>query len=384
MKNQLFKISCICLLLRTIAQGLLPLLPVFAANTGVNKFMIGVYMTVTFIFLLAGSYSMSKVSKYNKFNLKTIVIISGFVTSMLLILMGFTNSFFTLLAVTASIWFFEGVTITTLNIITGVVTEKGKSGRAFGIIAIVNLSGTIFGGFIVGPAIQYMGKSQAFLLLGAINLISIIIASFLKVPKSAVGEATDLPIIKFTFQKPYRNVLFALVFATLVLHFIKMALSLSMKDNGYSLSQISTCGSYGTMLAFPFAYYMGSLADKYSKKALLLICLSGGVIASICYHFNSIYILAIMTIFSVSFIAYCIKGVVSSIIIHFYRDNTFKQALAWFDVTSWFGAILGYALSGIILQQFGFKTIGYTAFILSVVSVIIVSFGFKIKKSKLT
>jgi len=381
LKNQLFKISCICLLLRTIAQGLLPLLPVFAANTGVNKLMIGAYMTITFIFLLSGSFVMSKVSKYKKFNLKYIVIISGLFTSFLLMLMGFADSFIALCIVTSSIWFFEGVTITTLNIITGIVTQKGKAGKAFGILAMVSLAGTILGGFIVGPAIQYLGKSHAFLLLGVINLISIIIAGFLEVPENQVGQYTDLPIIKFTFQKPYRNILFAIVLATLVLHFIKMALSLSMKDHGYTLSQISTCVSYGTILAFPFAYYMGSLADRYSKKTFLLICLSGGVVGSLCYSFNSIYILAVMTIFSVSFIAYCIKGVVSSIVLHFYQDNTFKQALAWFDVTSWFGAILGYALSGVILQQFGFKTIGYTAFILSVTSVIIVLFGFKIKKA---
>jgi MFS family permease len=365
--------------LRTIAQGLLPMLPLLAANTGVDKLRIGFYMTMTYSFLLCGSWLMGKVAHFNKLDLKKAVLFSGLASSILLFLMGYASTYFSLCIVTACLWFFDGVTLTSLNILTGIVAEKNKAGKAFGILAIISLSGTILGGFIVGPAIQYLGNKHAFLLFAIINLATVAIALFINVSAEDIKLNPDNSSVKFKFNKSFLVILYSLVLATLVLHFLKIALSLSMKDNGYSVSQISLCVSYGTLMAFPFAYFMGSLSDKYSKKLILVISLSCGVFATLCYSFNYIYIFAILTTFFAAFIAYCLKGVISNIILYFYQDGPFKQALAWFDVTSWFGAILGYALSGLMLQYFGFKTIGYMATTLSVASVLIVVLGLKLK-----
>ena len=122
MKN-FINLGIYSLVLRSIAQGLLAILPIIVSNTRVSKSLNGIFMTIVYSMILAGSYITGK--KYSdQVSSRKFILISCLSTTVLIFSFGFFKGFYSLLLVNSLLWFSAGINFTTVNILTGQFSGK--------------------------------------------------------------------------------------------------------------------------------------------------------------------------------------------------------------------------------------------------------------------
>ena len=385
MGKKLAALSIFSLVLRTIAQGLLPILPVIVQNTGANKSKNGIFMSIVYSMLLLGSLITGK-KLSTKVSSPGFLILSVLLTAILIFLFGMQHSFYGLLTITSLLWFVAGINVTSVNILTGAYGDTEKSGRYFGILAVISLLGTIVGGFVVGPSIEKFGYFQSFsvfALLFIASSVPLIIISFKeqKLQAKRIDVNAQNVIDGFSFLKDFKYLLAGTLIVATMIYFFKLSLSLYMKSLNFSLTEISIGVSLGAIIACPFPWIFGVMTEKHSKRRLLLICYLSGVVAFALGFFSSIFLLAVAAVSFISVFSFCNKSVSSAIIMEIYSSGDYKKALSYYDVAAWGGGIIGYVLSGFLLEGIGFKGTFIAGVLISSASLLIIR---KIKLNKAT
>src|SRR5438445_13592407 len=110
-KKQLFTLFLSSLVMWTVAQGLLSLLPVYAVRLGADPASIGNYLALAFLTLTVGTIAAGWLS--DKFQRrKALLIAAGLVNIPIFWLMGQATTFGQLAVLTAISWFSFGIMLT--------------------------------------------------------------------------------------------------------------------------------------------------------------------------------------------------------------------------------------------------------------------------------
>src|SRR5882724_2873129 len=127
-----------------ITQGLLALLPVYAVQLGADPASIGYYLSLAFAALVAGTFAAGWLS--DRFQMrKVLLIVAGLGSIPLTWLMGRITEFWELVVLTALVWFFIGMTFTTISILAGLFAGQSERGKVFGILAVNTSLGALIG-----------------------------------------------------------------------------------------------------------------------------------------------------------------------------------------------------------------------------------------------
>jgi len=358
-----------------IGFGLFPILPLYAAEFGATPSMIGVYLAITYIAISLGSILAGQLS--NRIPRMTLFTAAGLLGTPALFLLGHAQNYWTVVFLTALVWFAGGVGLSVSSVLTGLHTNSSTRGKAFGLLALASPLGALIGGLIVSFLVNTSGYRILFYVL-AIEWSMYPILALTKVrepddcaPLPALARSkssTALPGTSFLF------LLLTVLLASMTVSVVRMGTSLSMKGIGFTASEVSTANAIGGLITIPVTLLIGMLSDKLGRKTFLLL---GYVVAMA----GSLILVGAQTLWQfwmVSSLVLAARSVISSMAPAYATDilhrRTLGKALPLVGTMNWVSGVIGFAGSGFVLDTYGEASLYGAGSVLAIVSAIIIAF----------
>jgi MFS family permease len=335
----------------TIGNGLLPVLPVYAAELDISPTQTGIYLAFGYVALIIGIIVAGFVSdRWQK--RQRLLLVVGFAGVPAIWLMGLVTQYWTLVLVTCVVWFLGGMGIALFSILAGLLANPEERGAIFSLLALTSALGALVGGATIGPIADRWGFATMFAALAAFALLSPMATSLLpekRISLSPEQEKADTSRLPAAFV-----ILMLAVFIGSNARFIgQLVTSLVMNEQMFSTAAISGVTAVGGAGAIPLIGMMGWLSDRYSRKHLLATCYATGIIGFVIlagsvqlwHYWLSAVFLAVL--------GYGAAGVGSALVSDIVPAVAIGRALALFRGLTLAGGIVGFAATGYILQQLG-------------------------------
>jgi MFS family permease len=352
-KRQILALFVCGFVIRSTANGLIPLLPVYAKQLGADSAIAGYYLSFCYVAVAAGAISAGWIS--DKLGQRKIpIIIAGLVMMPLVFLMGRASNIWSLSVFTAVLWYAVGLSIALVGTLTGLSADESERGKIFGILGLTHGFGSLIGNLGIGFTIDRWGFPTLFTTLaGFITLLPI---SGLLLTEKFVDQTNerDDPVK----EKPGLGKSFYLLFAASLIvatayFVILLGRSLLMDDLEFSAFEISITGAVNGAVSIPLPLLLGWLSDRKGRKRFLylgyLACIISLAILAVSvslWHF--VLVLALQAI---------LAGVVMSVGNAFVTDlvppESLGRGISLYDATGWIGGVLGFAGGGYALKVLG-------------------------------
>jgi len=353
-KKQLFALFVCSLVPWVVGNGLLPLLPVYAAHLGAESAEAGYYLSFSYLALAGGTIAAGWFSDRLQ-RRKTLLVVAGVVSIPGVWLMGRATNVWHLTALTASVWFSGGVGLALISILTGLFAEETERGKVFGILSLTSALGTTIGGLATGPMVDRWGYPtmfatlSLFLILWPLTALLVedkVVARVRVDEASAVGESPGLGRRVFLL-------LLASLTVAVAIFVSQLGRSLAMNDLGFVAAAISSTGAIGGAFALPLLPLVGWLSDRVERKRLLALSyLTGTVSLLILAASASLWHFWVVASLMAVFVS--VSGAVgSALVTDLVPQEALGRGMSLFSAASWVGGIIGFAGAGYAIQNLG-------------------------------
>ena len=368
-KKQLAALFICSLVPFTIGNGLLPLLPVYAAQFGASPIVIGYYLAFAYFALTLGTLIAGWLS--DRFQRrKTLLIVAGVIMIPSVLLMGRAANIWQLTVLSAVVWFLGGIQLALVNILAGLFAEQAERGAVFGFIGLTPALGLLIGGLTSGPIADRWGYPVMFMAFAAFSTLQPLVASFSEDRVIENGRQDG----KSPGKGKIQSAVFLLVIAAFVSQsaaFIgNMGRSISMKEIGFASSAISSTAAIGGLVMLPFPLLLGWISDKIGRKNLIIMCYVSRCLALIVltvsvslWHFW--IFAALLSLGSISF------SIGAAFVTDLVPKSSLGTGMSLFRAAGWAGGIIGFVCAGYLIQRLGMTPAFVIGALLPVVSVIL-------------
>lgn len=372
-KKQLIPIFLYSCIIWSLGNGLLPLLPIYAKELGASASVIGYYLAISYAALAAGTLSAGWLADLVK-SRKLLLIIAGMLNVFVLFFLGYFLKIKYLIIFTSVVWFLGGISIASLLTITGMYADKNERGKIFGLLALTTAIGSIIGGLTFGKFADLYGFQTLFKLLSVLAAICPIITCLIddKKVKSVLWNESSLINESSKFSKCFLLLIIVGFLGGSVFLLGRLGISLAMNIKGFKLAEISLTTAVGGLVSLPFIYMIGWLSDKFGKIKLLSVCFIFGTVsmvlllnASAFYHF--IIASAILILLSIS------QNIGAAFVTDLVPKQKLGKSISIYTASNWLGGIIGFALGGIIIHNFGLTYAFIMCAIIPIIALLLLS-----------
>jgi MFS family permease len=352
-RKQLIALFVCSLVPWTVGNGLIPLLPVYAAKLGADSAVAGYYLGFSYLALALGALSAGWVSGKLP-RLKLLLLITTVIAIPAAWLMGQASTVGGLTAFTAILWYFGGMEMVLLGILTGLSAGVQERGKIYGLLGLTNGLGALVGGLGIGWLVDRLGYPSMFNIIAACMVIGPLSAILIEDKKLSQTDSEQIP----SQRLPGMGKNFYLLFASCILismtsFFVLLIRSIVMDDLNFAPLAISSTGAIGGLVAMPFPFLMGWFSDRIGRKTLIFAGYLTGLASLIIiafsrqlWHFG----LAI----AVNGIAMGSNSIGNALVNDLVPPPSLGKALSIFGAAVWIGGVAGFAVAGAALQNLGF------------------------------
>jgi MFS family permease len=336
--------------------GLVGLMPVYLLRFGAGAAEAGLFLAVAYACLAAsnvgGGWLCRRVGRP-----KALLVGGGLVAAPLALAVGRAASFGAAMAAMAGLWLAVGVAMTTASILTGLGAESGRRGRRFGTLSLSAGAGLLLGSLVSGPVVDRWGFPALFALFAAVYLV-VPVAGLAVDDRRGPREPAARRARPARGALPDRALLVLAAASTLaqaanILLFLSRALL--MHGRGYDATAISTAAAVGSLLTLPLPALLGWLADRFSRKPLVLACFAAPALGLLVQGsaeapWQFWLASALSTVVGASLV------VASAVVADTTRPEAFGGMLGLLNATPWVGIVLGLTVGGAAIGAFGMET----------------------------
>jgi MFS family permease len=351
-KKQLFVLFSCNLLPYIVANGLLPLLPVYARYLGAENVTIGYYLAFTFFALATGTVLAGWLS--DKLQRRKILLIPAAVLAIPAIwLIGRVTDMWHLAMLTATLWFLLGIGVALVNILTGLAAGEKERGKIFGILAMTIGLGSLIGGLTIGPIADKWGYTSMFEMIALFLVFWPLIGLFLE---DRVVTREQHGLNRKGSLRSVSGILFLLLLANLVAmtaSFLgNLGRSLAMNEMGFSSAAISSTAAASGAAALPFPPLIGWLSDRLGRKRFMAVCYLAGAtgLAILSVSVSLWHFWAAFSLLAVLVVSYSVG---SALTMDLVTKDSIGMGLSLLSATSFIGGIIGFASTGYAVQHLG-------------------------------
>ena len=354
----------------TIGQALLGLLPVYVVQLGGDESVAGLYLSLAFGALAVATLSSGWLS--NRFqHRKYMIVAAGVVSIPATFLMSQTTNLVLLTVFTMILWFAFGISLTMLNILTGMYADPSSRGRIFGIMGTTIGLGAILGGFASGAIVDRWGF-PALLLVAAFGWLFQVLAAVFLEDRSTVSNQADTPApAAAPLGRTIWLVIAAHGLALTAMFSTNLARPLMMDAAGFDATAIASTFVVSGFIGLPLPFLIGWLSDRLGRGQLLVAAyaiMSVGVFVLVpavqLWHFWLSMILLAANVAGLSVgLAY---------VNDLSRPESLATATARFSASPWVAGVIGFGVTGFFIQTLGLHQTLTAAAILPLISVVLV------------
>jgi MFS family permease len=350
-KTQFVCLFYCSLVIWTVGNGLLPLLPIYFHELGAGASVIGYSLSFIFFALAMGTILAGWLS--DRFQRqKSLFVISGAGCSTITLALGLVGGVVNALAATflfALAWFFGGMGLSLLGILTGLFAPPGRRGRVFGLLTSTGGLGAL-AGFTFGPLADLYGYPSMFAIVGVFSISGPLIGLLLRDAtrrtrsKLSVGRQVTTSVI---------FLLAASTFAGIALYVGLLGRSLVMNQLAFSSSAISSTSAIGGAVTLPLPLLFGALSDRVGRKRLLALCFSMAIIGMLTLAVSSLLWHFWMALAFLTVLSYASSGVGYAFVTDLTPAKYLGRNISLYGSTTWLGGIVGFAIAGVLFQSVG-------------------------------
>lgn len=355
-----------------IGMGLFPVLPIYAAEFGASRTVIGLYMALVYIAITAGTLSISWLPA--RLSRRAIFIIAGGLGIPALALLGQATALWQVVILTALVWFSGGVITSLTSIYTGLLAPKGERGRTFGLMFLTKPLAGIAGGLIVARLLAWQGYGLTLSVLALFWIALPIIGLFYLPagqPTSQAKAAKTASNQSVTLGWPFHLLTLILLLAAVATYGSRLSLSLSMSAQGYSAAAIASIAVAGSLITLPIVPLIGSLSDRLGRQKFLLISsLTTAAGALMLVWADQVWQFQIAGGLLLASIT--VTGSVASALgTDLLSPQALTRGLPRLNAMGWIAGIVGFAGAGLVIDLFGESFLYYFSAGLALVSALL-------------
>ena len=369
-RKQLIALFLANLVPYTIGQALLGLLPVYVVQLGGDESVAGLYLSLAFGALAVATLSSGWLSNRLQHR-KHMILLAGVVSIPATFLMSQTTNILVLAVFTMILWFAFGISLTMLNILTGMYAEPSARGRIFGIMGTTIGLGAIFGGFASGTIVDRWGF-PALLMVSALGwLLQVLAAMFLEDQPTANNRTDTSASTAAPLGRAIWLVIAAHGLALTAMFSTNLARPLMMDTAGFDATAIASTFVVSGFIGLPLPFLIGWLSDRLGRSQLLVAAyamMSVGVFvlvpATHLWHFWLSMILLAANVAGLSVGLAYVNDLAA--------PESLATATARFSASPWVAGVIGFGVTGFFIQALGLHPTLAAASILPLIAVTLV------------
>lgn len=355
-KKQLPYLFTCSLSILLVGMGILPLLPLYAVDLGASTGTTGLFLGGIYLAFTAGTLLPGPLAA--RYGLKNLFILAGATSLPVVFLLGQITAFWQLIVLASLLWFAGGIGNALINVYTGLYAGQEERGRWFSLIALTAPLGALLGGLTAGRLVDGLGYPVMFAVLSLVWGVWPVLA-FLKMEDRPVqmkkaDEAGGSFKMTMREKLPLLLLLLAILFSMLTINVGRLGFPLIMRLQEYSPGAVSTAMAFGGLITLPFAYYLGTLSDRFGRKNILILgylIAAGGVLllttSSQTWHFWGAGALLLISM--------TVNGsVASAFATDLLTPEVLVRVLPLFTAVGSAAGILGFAGAGYLIEALGF------------------------------
>lgn len=338
-----------------IGAGLLPVLPLYAAQFGATPTVVGFYLAFTYISITAGTMLTGWLSERVAY--KKLFVSAGVVGAPALALLGQATALWQVILLTSVVWFTGGLGLTLVSILTGLCAEKESRGKSFGLMFLANPLAAVTAGLAVGQMLAWQGYPLMFGILGLFWITWPVVVLFGLEENQVCHAASRTTRNKATSSAPLGSifylVLLAVLLSSVAVYIGRLGTSLSMHVLDFSPSAVASTAVIGGLVTIPITPMIGTLSDGLGRKRVLilayLLATGSALILSVATQLWHFWLETALL-----FIVIAVNGsVAAALATDVLAPETLRRGLPWLNAMSRIAGIIGFATTGLVIDFLG-------------------------------
>jgi len=359
-----------------IGFGLFPVLPLYAADFGASPSFIGIYLAVTYIAISIGSILAGQLSE--RVSYKTLFAAAGLLGTVSLLLLGVANALWQAVILTALVWFAGGVGLSITSVLTTLHVTSSERGKAFGLLALTSPLGALIGSLVVGRLVAWSGYPMMFIVLALEwTMFPILALTSVQYQPTCEPSPTRSPRPSSSTARPgnyFLLLLTTVLLASFTVSVGRMGLSMTMKDQSFSASDVSTASAFGGLFTIPVTLMISALSDKLGRKRFLfmgyLLAMGSTMLLIFARDLWQFWLVASLVLASRSVITAMSPAYAADLL----SRAAIGKALPLVGTMNWVSGVIGFAGSGYVIDSFGATSLYGGTTVVAVLAGIMVTF----------
>ena len=371
-RKQLLLLFVGSLVLWTVGNGTMPIVPVYALRLGASQAVAGYFIAFAFLALAAGTYFGGWLSDKLQ-RRKLVIIVSGTTLIPLTWLMGQAKNIWQFASAYSVLGLLFGIVLTQINVLTGLFAADNERGRVFGLLGLTMALGNIIGGLSIGPIVDRWGYPAMFSVLAFFTVILPTTAVFVedkkveRVPNHTAPKHSEKP----SFGKAFIILLLAHLLALIVNGAGNIGRSLAMDNLGFAATAITSTGVIAGLVMLPFPLILGWLSDRLGRKRIMILCYASYALCMVIYALSkSLWHFWIATsLFGIGFIS---NSVGNAFVTDLVEPKALGRGVSLFQGMNWIGNVIGLAVAGFAFQNLGISTAMFIGAALPLIGIVLI------------
>jgi DHA1 family multidrug resistance protein-like MFS transporter len=362
-----------------VGMGLFPILPLYASQYGASPTEVGIYLAITYIAITLGSLTAGWL--IGRVSGRVAMLSAGALGAPAVFLLGQASTLWQVMALTAVIWFTGGVGLSSISMFAAASAEANERGKWFGLISLTNPLGAILGSMAVGYLVEQHGYGVMHTWLAAEYalwpVMALLIQGKITVEKTLAKPSQSGVAIS---GKPIFLLMSAALLTAFTVSVARMGLSLEMKAQNFSASEISNANVIGGVVTIPIILSMGMLSDRLGRRLFLIVGMmvsaSSAVLLGVANHLWQFWMIsaAVLAARSIN------PSLASALAVDILAPGALNKGLARLNAINWIAGIIGFAGAGYLMENLGTAALFHMAAGASFSAAALVGMMFLIKK----
>ena len=355
-KKQLSALFMCNLLPFLVGNSLMALLPIYISkDLGAGPVLAGIVISIAFaVLVMSTSLSASIGRRFGRY--RDVITVCSLLCIPALWYAGQVQNSIIFTVLLCIEWFFGGLQLALIQVITALTVDEKQRGRTFGLLATVGPLSQILGGFAAGHIVMQWGFEALFYYCAMLYILSLLMSRFITDPQVPRISKASSRVTKSPIPLAIMMIMGASIIAHVASFIISMARPLAMDALHFEASAVTSTVTVSGLVTLALPLLAGWMSDKVGRRLVFVGIYSVTAIGAMVY-----IVAGDLWQFWIAQALVSVLGASMAVGSALVADRVAREDtdinISYFATTPWIGAVIGSAGAGVVIQQLGITTV---------------------------